>query len=177
MMWNWMVSALSLGATLVLFDGSPFYPDPGALFQLAENEKITIFGTSAKYIDSIRKMGLKPKDEYDLGSVRTILSTGSPLSEENFRFVYNDVKRDVCLSSISGGKHMMRKENRILTIKGSLSAHLHFHQCPSIFGMILTERNIIMHISMFTSVSGSTAISSRSIIGVESLFMADLIPP
>ncbi len=103
MMWNWMVSALSLGATLILFDGSPFYSDPGALFRLAEDEKITIFGTSAKYIDSIQKEGLKPKDEYDLSSIKTILSTGSPLSEENFRYVYSEIKEDVCLSSISGG--------------------------------------------------------------------------
>lgn len=103
MMWNWMVSALSLGATIMLFDGSPFYPNPGALFQLAEDEKMTIFGTSAKYIDSIQKAGLKPKDEYDLNSIKAILSTGSPLSEENFKFVYSDIKKDVCLSSISGG--------------------------------------------------------------------------
>jgi acetoacetyl-CoA synthetase len=103
MMWNWMVSALSLGAAIILFDGSPFYPNPGALFQLAEDEKMTIFGTSAKYIDSIQKAGLKPKDEYDLSSIKAILSTGSPLSEENFKFVYRDIKKDVCLSSISGG--------------------------------------------------------------------------
>jgi acetoacetyl-CoA synthetase len=103
MMWNWMVSALSLGAAIVLFDGSPFYPDPGALFKLVEDEKVTIFGTSAKYIDSIRKEGLKPALEYDLHNLKTILSTGSPLTEENFRFVYDDIKKDICLSSISGG--------------------------------------------------------------------------
>jgi acetoacetyl-CoA synthetase len=103
MMWNWMVSALSLGATIILFDGSPFYPDPGALFKLVKDEKITIFGTSAKYIDSIRKEGLKPALEYDLHNLNTILSTGSPLTEENFRFVYEDIKKDICLSSISGG--------------------------------------------------------------------------
>lgn len=103
MMWNWMVSALSLGATIVLFDGSPFHPGPGALFRLAEKEKITIFGTSAKYIDSIRKERISPKDRYDLSSIRTILSTGSPLSEENFRLVYSNIRDDVCLSSISGG--------------------------------------------------------------------------
>jgi len=103
MMWNWMASALSLGATIVLFDGSPFYPDPGALMRIISDEKITIFGTSAKYIDSIRKEGLEPKEEYDLKSLKAILSTGSPLSEDNFRFVYSDIKKDVCLSSISGG--------------------------------------------------------------------------
>ncbi len=98
-----MISALSLGATIILFDGSPFHPDPGALFRLVEEEKITIFGTSAKYIDSIRKEGLKPEDGFNLQSLKTILSTGSPLTDENFRFVYSDVKEDVCLSSISGG--------------------------------------------------------------------------
>jgi acetoacetyl-CoA synthetase len=103
MMWNWMVSTLSLGATVILFDGSPFHPDPGVLWRLAENEKMTIFGTSAKYIDSIQKEGLKPRERFDLSSVKGILSTGSPLSEENFVFVYENVKRDVCLSSISGG--------------------------------------------------------------------------
>ncbi|MCX9082752.1 MAG: acetoacetate--CoA ligase [Candidatus Methanoperedens sp.] len=103
MMWNWMVSALSLGATIILFDGSPMYPDQDALFKLAETERITIFGTSAKYIDSLMKNGQSLKDKYDLGALKTILSTGSPLSEENFRFVYNNIKKDVCLSSISGG--------------------------------------------------------------------------
>jgi acetoacetyl-CoA synthetase len=103
MMWNWMVSALSLGAAIILFDGSPTYPDQGALFKLAETEKITIFGTSAKYIDSLMKDGESLKDKYDLGALKTILSTGSPLSKENFRFVYNEIKKDVCLSSISGG--------------------------------------------------------------------------
>lgn len=103
MMWNWMVSALSLGAAIILYDGSPFYPNTGALFQLAEDEEITIFGTSAKYIDSIQKAGLKPNIEYNLDSIRTIISTGSPMTEENFQFVYSDIKNDVCLSSISGG--------------------------------------------------------------------------
>jgi acetoacetyl-CoA synthetase len=103
MMWNWMVSALSLGATIILFDGSPMYPDQGVLFKLAETEKITIFGTSAKYIDSFMKDGQSLKDKYDLEALKTILSTGSPLSEENFRFVYHDIKKEVCLSSISGG--------------------------------------------------------------------------
>jgi acetoacetyl-CoA synthetase len=103
MMWNWMTSALSLGCTIVLFDGSPFYPDAGTLLRLVDDEKITIFGTSAKYIDSIQKEGLKPKEQYEFGSVKTILSTGSPLSDDNFKFVYSDIKKDVCLSSISGG--------------------------------------------------------------------------
>jgi acetoacetyl-CoA synthetase len=103
MMWNWLVSSLSLGATLVLFDGSPFYPDAGALFKLAEEEKVTIFGTSAKFLDSVERSGLKPRETFDLSALSTILSTGSTLSRESYDFVYRDIKDDVCLSSISGG--------------------------------------------------------------------------
>jgi len=103
MMWNWMVSALSLGASIVLFDGSPFYPDTGALFNLAEKEKISIFGTGAKFIDAVQKQGIKPNDEYDLSNLKAVLSTGSPLSEENFEYIYENIKEDICLSSISGG--------------------------------------------------------------------------
>ncbi|AFM28002.1 acetoacetate--CoA ligase [Desulfomonile tiedjei] len=107
MMWNWLVSGLAVGATLILFDGSPFYPDPGAIFQLAQDEKMTILGTSARYIASVEKVGLKPKEQYDLSSLRTICSTGSPLSEESFRFVYRDVKEDIDLASISGGTDLI----------------------------------------------------------------------
>lgn len=103
MMWNWLVSALAVGATVILFDGSPFYPDPGAIFQLAQDEKMTIFGTSARYIASVEKTGLKPREQYDLSSLKCMCSTGSPLSEESFRFVYRDVKEDIDLASISGG--------------------------------------------------------------------------
>jgi acetoacetyl-CoA synthetase len=103
MMWNWLVSALAVGATVILFDGSPFYPDPGAIFKLAEEEKMTIFGTSARYISGIEKAGLKPKDQYDLSSLKLMCSTGSPLAEESFRYVYRDIKEDIDLASISGG--------------------------------------------------------------------------
>jgi acetoacetyl-CoA synthetase len=103
MMWNWMVSGLSVGATLMLYDGSPFYPDAGAMFEFAQAEGMTIFGTSARYIASIEKEGLKPKETYDLSALRTMFSTGSPLAEESFRYVYRDIKDDICLSSISGG--------------------------------------------------------------------------
>ncbi len=103
MMWNWLVSSLSLGARLVLYDGSPFYPDPGTLWKLAEEEGITVFGTSARYIAAIEKEGLKPGRDYDLNKLRTILSTGSPLAVEGFYYVYRDIKGDVQLSSISGG--------------------------------------------------------------------------
>jgi acetoacetyl-CoA synthetase len=103
MMWNWLVSGLAVGAAIMLYDGSPFYPDAGAIFQLAQDEKMTIFGTSARYIAGVEKAGLKPKEKYDLSSLKTMCSTGSPLSEESFRFVYRDVKEDICLASISGG--------------------------------------------------------------------------
>lgn len=103
MMWNWLITGLASEATLVLFDGSPFHPGPEILWKIAEEERIAVFGTSAKYIDAIKKSGLKPREAFDLSSVRAILSTGSPLLPESFEFVYADVKRDVQLSSISGG--------------------------------------------------------------------------
>ena len=103
MMWNWLVSALSTGATLVLFDGNPFFPDPGALWQMAQDEKITVFGTSAGYIAALQGSGLKPKEKYDLSHLRAVLSTGSPLSMEGFEFVYNEIKSDLQLASIAGG--------------------------------------------------------------------------
>ena len=103
MMWNWLVSSLAVGATALLFDGNPFYPDPGALWQLAQDEGMTVFGTSAKYLASIEQEGMKPRESFDLTPLRAILSTGSPLSVEGFEYVYRDVKQDVCLSSISGG--------------------------------------------------------------------------
>ncbi|PBC19650.1 MULTISPECIES: acetoacetate--CoA ligase [unclassified Mesorhizobium] len=103
MMWNWLVSGLASGATLLLYDGSPFYPDGNVLFDFADAEKMTFFGTSAKFIDSVRKAGLKPIRSHDLSTVRSISSTGSPLSPEDFRFVYDGIKQDVHLASVSGG--------------------------------------------------------------------------
>ncbi|NGO54755.1 acetoacetate--CoA ligase [Allomesorhizobium camelthorni] len=103
MMWNWLVSGLASGATLLLYDGSPFYPDGNAIFDFAQAEKMTYFGTSAKFIDSVRKAGLRPIETHDLSSVRTLSSTGSPLSPEGFAFVYEGIKKDVHLASISGG--------------------------------------------------------------------------
>jgi len=103
MMWNWLVSGLAIGATVLLFDGSPFYPDAGAMFQLAQDEKMTIFGTSARYIASVEKAGLKPREKFDLSSLKAMCSTGSPLAEESFRFVYREIKEDLDLASISGG--------------------------------------------------------------------------
>jgi acetoacetyl-CoA synthetase len=103
MMWNWLVSGLASGCTLVLFDGSPFHPNPGRLWDMAEAEGITVFGTSAKYLSALEKTHVVPRESRDLSSLRTILSTGSPLAPESFDFVYSRIKRDVCLSSISGG--------------------------------------------------------------------------
>jgi acetoacetyl-CoA synthetase len=103
MMWNWLVSGLASGVTLLLYDGSPFYPDGKALFDLADAEKMTFFGTSAKFIDSVRKSGLQPIHTHDLSTVRSIASTGSPLSPEDFRFVYEGIRKDVHLASVSGG--------------------------------------------------------------------------
>ncbi|MCB1189565.1 MAG: acetoacetate--CoA ligase [Leptospiraceae bacterium] len=103
MMWNWLVSALGVGATLVLFDGNPFYPGPEILWKLTEKLGINIFGTSAKYLSALESTGYKPKEDVDLSSLQIILSTGSPLSKESFYYVYKDIKQDVQLSSISGG--------------------------------------------------------------------------
>lgn len=103
MMWNWLVSGLASGATLVLFDGSPLAPDENSLFDYAEEEKITFFGTSAKYIDAVRKSGLRPGHTHDLSHLRMMTSTGSPLAPENFDFVYQFICSDIHLASISGG--------------------------------------------------------------------------
>ena len=103
MMWNWMVSALASGVTLLLYDGSPTWPDAGALFDFAQATGMTHFGTSAKYLDAIRKSGHRPADRNDLDALETMLSTGSPLAPESFDFVYESIKADLCLSSISGG--------------------------------------------------------------------------
>ncbi|MEJ1161818.1 acetoacetate--CoA ligase [Prosthecomicrobium sp. N25] len=103
MMWNWLVSALASEATLVLFDGSPFAPSPAVLWDYAQAEAVTLFGTSAKYIDSIAKEGLKPALTHDLSALRMICSTGSPLAPESFQYVYDAIRRDVHLASISGG--------------------------------------------------------------------------
>ncbi|MBN2185229.1 MAG: acetoacetate--CoA ligase [Candidatus Krumholzibacteriota bacterium] len=103
MMWNWLTSSLALGAAVVLFDGSPFYPGPERLFKFVEEEKITIFGTSAKYLSAVNKSGYIPADNHDLKSLKSILSTGSPLHVSEFDFVYASIKKDLCLSSIAGG--------------------------------------------------------------------------
>ncbi|MCA0901951.1 acetoacetate--CoA ligase [Microbulbifer agarilyticus] len=103
MMWNWLISGLTCGATLVLYDGSPFYPAAECLWDMADEESISVFGTSAKYIAALEKAGCKPRESHKLERLRAVLSTGSPLAHEGFRYVYRDIKSALCLSSISGG--------------------------------------------------------------------------
>jgi acetoacetyl-CoA synthetase len=107
MMWNWLVSALATGCTLVLYDGSPFYPGPETLWSLAESEGVTVFGTSAKYLSALEKADYSPGNRHDLSTLRALLSTGSPLAQEGFRYVYRDIKPDVHLASISGGTDLI----------------------------------------------------------------------
>jgi acetoacetyl-CoA synthetase len=107
MMWNWLVSGLMMQARVIVYEGNPFYPGPERLWQIAEAEKMTLFGTSAKYIDAVRKSGLKPASAFDLSHLRMLCSTGSPLSSEGFGFVYQAIKQDIQLASISGGTDIM----------------------------------------------------------------------
>ena len=107
MMWNWLVSNLAVGATVLLYDGSPFHRRPEILFDLAEQEDVTVFGTSAKYLSLAEKSGLQPSRTHNLQSLRTILSTGSPLAPASYDYVYREIKEDVCLSSISGGTDLI----------------------------------------------------------------------
>jgi acetoacetyl-CoA synthetase len=103
MMWNWLTSALFTGCTIVLYDGNPFHPTPGVLWELAQDERFTVFGTSAGYIGALMATDYIPKDAADLSSLKTLLSTGSPLSEDAFEWVYKSVKADMQLASIAGG--------------------------------------------------------------------------
>jgi acetoacetyl-CoA synthetase len=103
MMWNWLVSGLASGATLLLYDGSPFHPSGNILWDYAQRDHCTHFGTSAKYIDALKKAGLRPRETHNLSTVRCLLSTGSPLAPDSFDYVYQSIKPDVHLASISGG--------------------------------------------------------------------------
>jgi len=103
MMWNWLLSSLGVGATVVLYDGNPNYPDPGAMWKLIQDEEIMIFGASATYINYLRKQGVKPGRDYDLSSLKQISQTGSALSVEGFEYVYREIKQDLHFNSISGG--------------------------------------------------------------------------
>lgn len=129
MMWNWMVSALALGTTLTLYEGAPTYPDASRLFQIIDEENVTVFGTSAKFLSAVEKANCKPGQLFPLKNLRTILSTGSPLLPKNYDFVYQEIKEDVQLSSISGGTDIVScfaLGNPILPIyRGEL-------QCPGL---------------------------------------------
>ena len=103
MMWNWMHTSLATGNTLILFDGNPMYPDVEAMWKLIQNEKVTMFGTSASYINFIRSQNLKPKEKYDLSSLKEIWQTGSPLLAEGFEYVYREIKEDLHFNSSAGG--------------------------------------------------------------------------
>ena len=103
MMWNWLVSALAVGSAVVLYDGSPFHPDNQRLLALIDDERISVFGTSPKFLATLESSGAKPRESHDLGSLKTLLCTGSALSPQSYEFVYRDFKPDVCLASMSGG--------------------------------------------------------------------------
>ena len=107
MMWNWLVSSLAVGSTVLLYDGSPMAPTPAHLWDFAEKEDMTVFGTSAKYLALLEKEGVRPRESHDLTQLRAILSTGSPLTPESFDFVFRDIKEDVHLASISGGTDLI----------------------------------------------------------------------
>ncbi|NBC32219.1 MAG: acetoacetate--CoA ligase [Alphaproteobacteria bacterium] len=107
MMWNWVVSALACEASLLLYDGSPFYPSGNVLFDFADAEGMTLFGTSAKFIDALNKQGYRPIDTHSLETLRTMTSTGSPLAPESFDYVYDGIKADIHLASISGGTDLL----------------------------------------------------------------------
>lgn len=107
MMWNWLASGLATGATVVLYDGSPLHPDPGRLFRMIDRNGISVFGTSPRFLSAVESSGLVPREEFSLATLRTVLSTGSPLHPSQFEWVYRSVKADVMLSSISGGTDLI----------------------------------------------------------------------
>ena len=107
MMWNWLITFLASKASIVLFDGFPMYKKDDLLLKIANDEKITLFGVSAKYIDQLRKLKIKIKSKFKLNYLKTICSTGSPLSDDNFQYVYDNIKRNVHLASIAGGTDLV----------------------------------------------------------------------
>ncbi len=129
MMWNWLVSGLATGCTLVLYDGAPTYPKIDRLIELIDREAISIFGTSAKFISALEKSEAEPSKDYDLDSLRTILSTGSPLAPEGFSYVYENVKHDVLLSSIAGGTDLL---GAFVSGNPCLPVHAGELQCPGL---------------------------------------------
>ena len=103
MMWNWLISSVASQATIILYDGSPFFPEKDSLIKIADTEALDIFGISAKYIDALRNENIQINKNFKLQNLKCILSTGSPLSSDGFEYVYNSIKKDVHLASISGG--------------------------------------------------------------------------
>ncbi len=187
MMWNWLVSALAGEATVMLYDGSPFYPDGNVLWNYAQEERFTLFGTSAKYIDALQKAGLSPANSHDLLALRTLCSTGSPLAPASFDYVYSEIKQDLDLASISGGtdtfpvlrlailfcrfiagscnvagwvwlsRCWMKKATARDMKRVNWSAPDHFPPCPRASGMIRRGRSITRPISIVIPASGVTA--------------------
>jgi acetoacetyl-CoA synthetase len=129
MMWNWFVSSLAVGATLVLFDGNPFYPGPDAILKMAAELKVNVFGTSAKYIASLEQAGVKPNEISTFPHLKVIASTGSPLTDESFKYVYRDWKKDVQLSSIAGGTDII---SCFMLGNPTLPVHLGEIQCKGL---------------------------------------------
>ena len=189
MMWNWLVSGLACGATLLLYDGSPFAGGGTVLFDYAAAERMTHFGTSAKFLDAAAKMGLMPGKTHDLASLRAMFSTGSPLSPEGFDWVYREIKQDILLASISGGTDIIScfvLGNPVLPVyRGEIQvaawawrsmfsttmavrcAHKRAswyapglsRRCRSASGTIPTARNTTLPISSASPTSGAMAIS------------------
>ena len=186
MMWNWLASGLATGATLLLYDGSPFIQRGRILWEFADVERMTHFGTSAKYIDACKKIAIVPRKDFDLRTVRMMLSTGSPLAPESFDYVYQCVKDDMCLSSISGGTDIIscfalgnptlpvwrgelqcrsgststcsaRTAIRFAATRASSSASPRSHRCRSDSGTIRTARSIAPRISSGFQTSGAMA--------------------
>lgn len=192
MMWNWLVSALASEAAIMLYDGSPFYPNGNILFDYADAEGMTVFGTSAKYIEALRKSDLSPRHSHSLRTLKTMLSTGSPLAAEGFDYVYREIKHDILLSSISGGTDIiscfalgspvlpvwrgelqcrglaMKVEVSTSPVNRSSSKMVSSCvlrpslQCRLDFGRIPMERNIAPLILKDSQTSGTTEITSNS---------------
>ena len=138
MMWNWLVSGLASGCTILLFDGNPFSPTEESLLRAVDEENVTIFGTSAKYISAIEKAGIQPRNLFEFKSLRTILSTGSPLSSESYDYVYKEIKNDIQLCSISGGTDIV---SCFALGTPLLPVHRGEIQCPGL-GMAISVWNI-----------------------------------
>ena len=158
MMWNWLASSLSIGATVVLFDGSPFHPDGNAMWKMIDELDITVFGTSAKFIDACKDAKIRPGETVDLTSLRTILSTGSPLVDECFDYVYEHVKQDVLLASISGGTDIIScfaLGNPMLpVVRGELQCRglgMDVHAYNAIEQSMINEKGELVCISAFPS--------------------------